>query len=155
MSALGFVPVSAPELAAWARQGVLPGPRRGYAVTSGLRRAFEPDDDAEAENLALLIASVAGLISTGRRLVVVVAVEPDRSSVDDDFGEVSFQQLSWDAAQSIFADESDFAELAAAIPAAAGKSLAAAWNDPIVFALVENADLLWYGPGEWEQLARS
>lgn len=147
---LSFVPVSAAELRQWARSGRLVGPRVGYAVTKGLRAAFEPDDDAEAEQLALLVASVAALASGGQRLVVVIEADASLSPTGAaDFGEVQLGELAWSSAQSIFTDE-PVAEVSAAAAAAAGLEVEKAWNTSEVVALLEAVDLLWYGAGEWE-----
>lgn len=147
---LVFVPISDAELGAWARTGVLSGPRKGYAVTTGLRRAFEVQDEAEGEQLALLVASIAALAATGKRLVVVLEATARDSSSAVDFGEVELGELTWAAVQSLFADAPDVAELAAAAAAAAGQAIEPAWNQEAVFKLLEAADLLWFGQGEWE-----
>lgn len=151
-----FVPVTGAQLADWAATGVLRGQRFGYAVTPGLRAAFEPADDEEAEHLALLIASVAGLSATGRRLVAVVegAAVPSESGATE-FGEVLVGDLRHSSLQSLFTDEPEAPGLAAAAAAAADLPLQAAWNRAEVFALLEEADLLWHGPGEWDSLGSS
>lgn len=151
--ALLFVPVTASGLAGWATAGVLPGPRHGHAVTPGLVAAFEPDDTDDAERTALLVASVASLAASGRRLVAVASGEsrPDPDG-DPDFGEVLLGDLPFAAVQSLFADEPDAPGLAAAATAASGGPLARAWDDPAVIALLEGSDLLWHGAGEWQQL---
>lgn len=148
-----FVPVSADRLQAWADGGVLDGPVRAHAVTPGLRAAFEPSDEEEAEHIALLVASVASLVATGRRLVAVAdaAAVPARDG-DADFGEVEVSNLGWNAVQSLFADEADPPGLRAAAAAASGRDLAEAWDEPAVIALLEQADLLWHGAGEWQHV---
>jgi hypothetical protein len=151
--ALVFLPVTAADLATWATTGVLPGPRRGYAVTPGLLAAFEPVDDEDAEHLALLVASVAGLAGNGVRLVAVAegAASPVLHGAVD-FGEVRLGDLSFQSVQSLFVDEPAAPGLPAAATAAAGLPLQAAWDDAAVVALLEEADLLWHGPGEWDNL---
>ena len=148
-----FLPVSGAQLADWAAAGVLAGPLRAYAVTPGLQAAFEPVDADEAEHLALLVASVAALAAGGVRLVAVV--EGDAHPVEDgdvDFGEVEAGDLHFDAIASLFADEPDAPGLAGAATAVAGLALQAAWDHPAVITLLEEADLLWHGSGEWESL---
>ena len=146
-----FVPLTPAELAAWAGEGRLDGPRPGFSATAGLRAAFEASDDEEAEHIALLVASVAGLARHGVRLVAVIegAAEP---SGDPDFGELRVPESPYSAVQAIFAEEADPATVRPAAAAAAGLELAAAWDDPTVIALLENADLLWHGPVEWSAL---
>ncbi|HSK31950.1 MAG TPA: hypothetical protein VK903_00565, partial [Propionicimonas sp.] len=62
-----FLPVTGAQLADWQAAGVLAGPLKAYAVTTGLSAALEPSDDEEAEHLALLEASVAALTVSGFR----------------------------------------------------------------------------------------
>lgn len=148
-----FVPLSADRLAGWATSGVLEGPVRAHAVTPGLRAAFEPADAEEAEHIALLVASVSALVGSGRRLVAVTAgvgsADPDG---DADFGEVLAPGLAWSSVQSLFADEPDAPGLAEAAAAASGRPLTQAWDEPAVIALLQGADLLWHGSGEWRAL---
>ena len=150
-----FVPVSTGVLADWAGTGTLAGAHRGQAVTAGLRAAFQPADDEEAEHIALLVASVAALARSVRR-IVAVAEGACRADADGDpeFGEVVVSDLPWSAVQSLFADEPEAPGLAAAATAAAGLPLSRAWEQPEVTALLERADLLWHGAGEWRELGR-
>ncbi len=148
-----FLPVKRAQLADWAAAGVLAGPLTAYTVTPGMLAAFEPADAEEAEHLALLVASIAALTAGGAREVAVV--EGEGEPVADgatDFGEVTTGDLSFGAVTSLFADEPDAPGLAAAASAVAGFQLQAAWDHPAVIALLEEADLLWHGPGEWESL---
>jgi hypothetical protein len=151
---LVFVPLSPARLAGWAEEGALAGPMPAHAVTAGLRAAFEPADDEEAEHIALLVASVAALAASGRRVVAVAEAgavpAPDG---DPDFGEVVVGDLPYAAVQSLFADEASADRLVSAgASAVAGRPLAQAWDEPAVITLLERADLLWHGPGEWAQL---
>lgn len=148
---LVFVPLAGDELRTWAADGNLPGPVAAFAVTPGLLEAFMPADEEDAERVALLVASVASLGRSGRRLVAVAEapVRP-RPGGDADFGEVLVDGLAWDAVTSLFADERGLDVASAA--AAARAPLAAAWEQPEVQVVVADADLLWYGPGEWRQL---
>ena len=150
---LAFVPVSAAELRTWATGGRLDGPAAAIAVTPGLVEAFAPAGQEEAERVALLVASVAALGRTGRRLVAVVetAVRP-RPDGDDEVGEVLVDLPAYPAVTSLFADAAGV-EVAAAAAASSGP-LAEAWDRPQVQRLLE-ADLLWYGPAEWAQLVGS
>lgn len=148
-----FVPVTGGQLADWAAAGVLAGPLRAYAATPGLLAAFEPGDAEEAEHLALLVASVASLSATGVRQVAVVEGDAEPAATGDtDFGEVVAADLRFDAIASLFADEPDAPGLGAAVAAAAGLPLQAAWDHPAVTTLLQEADLLWHGAGEWESL---
>ena len=151
--ALLFVPVTTADIADWAGSGTLSGPRPAHAVTAGLRAAFDPVDEEDAEHIALLVASVASLARSGRRLVAVAEatcrVDPDG---DPDFGDVVVSDLPWTTVQSLFGDEPDLPGLPAAASAAAGLPLSEAWEQPAVTALLEQADLLWHGAGEWHDL---
>lgn len=148
-----FVPVTPAELALWAGGGILPGQRPGHTVTPEFTVAFEPDDTEEAEHLVLLVASIAALATTGRRLVAVVE-DGDRPSPDGnrDFGEVIVSDLPYSSVHSLFADEPGAPGLEAAAAAASGLPIAEAWNLPAVIELLESADLLWHGPAEWASL---
>lgn len=148
-----FVPLTPLELTAWAEGGRLDWPRPGFSATSGLRAAFETDDAEDAEHIALLVASVAGLAAHGVRLVAVVEGSGE-SSGDPDFGELRVPELPYSAVQAIFADDDAEPTLAAAGAAAGGLGLAQAWEEPAVIALLENADLLWHGATEWGALVR-
>jgi hypothetical protein len=146
-----FVPLTPAELAEWAGGGRIDWPRPAYSATGGLRGAFETADDEEAEHIALLVASVAGLARHGVRLVAVVEGVGEPAG-DPDFGELRMPQVPYSAVQAVFADEADAATVRPAATAADGLELAAAWDAPAVIALLENADLLWHGPDEWGAL---
>ncbi|MGV8909232.1 MAG: DUF6912 family protein [Propionicimonas sp.] len=150
-----FLPVTGAQLADWSAAGVLAGPLSAYAVTPGLMLAFEPADAEEAEHLALLVASVAALADTGVRQVAVVEgdAQPGDAATED-FGKVVVGDLRFDAILSLFADEPDAPGLAQAVAAVSGLSLQDAWNHPVVTDLLEEADLLWHGPGEWDSLGK-
>ena len=150
-----FLPVTGSQLADWSAAGVLAGPLSAYTATPGLLAAFEPADAEEAEHLALLVASVAALVATGVRQVAVV--EGDAQPADpgsEDFGKVVVFDLRFDSIVSLFADEPDAPGLAEAAAAASGLSLQEAWNHQVVTDLLEEADLLWHGPGEWDSLGK-
>jgi hypothetical protein len=150
-----FLPVTGAQMADWQAAGVLAGPLKAYAVTPGMTAAFEPADTEEAEHLALLVASVAALAASGVRQVAVLEGDAEPIiGVDVDFGAVVTGDLRFDAIASLFADETDAPGLAAAAAAASGLSLQAAWDHPAVTVLLEEGDLLWHGPGEWESLGR-
>ena len=151
--ALLFVPITAVQLADWAGAGILPGQHTGYAATPGLMDAFGLIDTEEAEHIALLVASVASLAATGLRLVAVVEAgfRPDPEG-DADFGEVIVADLRFSAVQSLFTDAPDPPGLAEAVIAAAGLPLEQVWEQPAVSCLLERTDLLWHGPGEWDNL---
>lgn len=151
--ALLFVPITPVQLAGWATAGILPGQQIGYTVTPGLMDAFGLVDPEEAEHVALLVASVASLAAIGTRLVAVVegGFRPGPSG-DADFGEVIVADLRYSNVQSLFTDASDAPGVAEAATAASGLPLAQAWEQPAVSCLLERTDLLWHGPGEWDNL---
>lgn len=152
MGGLVFVPVSAGELAAWAGSGSLAGPRRGFAVTPAMLAAFGLAEGEDAEYTALCIAGIAGLLAHGERLVAVADVPTTPG--DDEFGEVSLDEVAWAAVTSLFAEDEDTAPAAAAAGAISRLELAEAWEAPEVEALLAATDLLWYGPAEWVLLGR-
>ena len=148
-----FLPVSGAQLADWSAAGVLSGPLAAFAVTPEFLAAFEPTDSEEAEYLALLVASVAALTATGVRQVAVLEGDAQPSTDGhEDFGKVVTGDLRFEAILSLFADEPDAPGLAEAAAAASGLSLQEAWRNSAVTVLLEEADLLWHGPGEWDSL---
>lgn len=149
-----FLPVTGAQLADWEAAGVLAGPLKAYAVTPGLKAAFEAPDEEEAEHLALLVASVGALAASGVRQVAVIEGDAEPIADDVDFGAVVTGDLRFDAITSLFADEPDAPGLAEAATAAQGLTLQDAWNHPAVTVLLEEGDLLWHGPGEWESLSK-
>jgi hypothetical protein len=150
--ALVFVPLSAAELRAWAESGTLAGPHVAYAVTEAMAAAFGLDDAAseDAEYTALCIASIAGLMADGVRIVAVAEAGADPSG--DDFGTVRVTEVPYSLVASLFGEDADPAPAARAAASVAGFSLAAAWDAPEVVSLLADADLLWYGPAEWDRL---
>ncbi|MEA5055329.1 MAG: hypothetical protein VB093_18070 [Propionicimonas sp.] len=153
MTSLVFVPLEPAELRAWAEAGRLAGPHGGYAVTPAMAGAFGLDDPGseEAEYTALCVASVAGLVAHGVRIVAVAQAEPVVS--EDEFGGVLVTDLRFTAVTSLFGEDPDDGPARAAVAAVAGLSLAEAWETPAVTSLLADTDLLWYGPGEWQVLA--
>lgn len=149
---LVFVPLTPQLLAEWAGGAKLGPGLPAIAATEGLCDAFGVDDAEEAERVALLVASVVGLVAHGQRLVAVTsAVAQPRADGDPDFGEVSLPATGYHSVSAIFADEPQAAATAAA--SVAGLSLAEAWEHPAVTALLSDGDLLWHGAGEWEALS--
>jgi hypothetical protein len=148
---LVFVPLTAEVLRGWATGSAITASLPGYADTPGLRAAFGIGDEEEAERVALLAASIAGLASNGHRLVAVVeATASPRPDADPDFGEVFVATGGYHHVTALFADEPRAVEAAAS--AVAGLALAEAWEHPAAIQLLSEADLLWHGPGEWEVL---
>ena len=151
MMTLVCVPVTAEELRQWATTGTLDGSVSGYADTAGLREAFGVTDAEDGERIAVLVASIAGLARSGRRLVAVAEVERPSDGEASEFGEVIVTTLDYRRVQAIFADEPGL-NVSAAAAAASGLSLEQAWDAPQVTELLSTADLLWHGPGEWQAL---
>lgn len=147
---LVFVPLSGAELRTWAESGTLAGPRPGYSATPALRQAFGLTDEEDAEYAALCIASIAGLLAHGRRLV---AVAPATSSAtSDEFGQVEVAGVDYRSVTSLFGEDTDPEPAAATAAAIRGAPLSQAWEAREVQALLADTDLLWYGPGEWQLL---
>jgi hypothetical protein len=148
-----FVPLSPAQLRDWAVSGMLVGELPAHTVTEELQAAFDVTDSEDSERIALLVASIAGLVATGQRLVVVADGSPrPRSEADADFGEVLIAGLGYSAVSAIFADEPDRNEVARAAAAVVGQPLDQAWEHPEVAELLSSVDLLWHGSGEWESL---
>lgn len=148
---LVFVPLTPLLLREWASGLVMPASLPAYTDTPALRSAYGITDEEDAERVALLAASVAGLAAYGLRLVAVAEATPaSRPDADPDFGEVSVAVGGYGTVSALFVDEAGAA--AAAATAASGLPLAEAWEHPAVTRLLSDADLLWHGPGEWEAL---
>jgi hypothetical protein len=158
VSDLVFLPLSPAELAAWAGGGH-PGPEAGFAMTPGMAAAFGFDDPAgeDASHTALCIASLAGLLRHGVRLVAVAELpwqardEPELA----EFGAVRVAGAGFTAVTALFGEGSDPAAVAALAAALDGVPLAEAWERDDVGTLLSDGALLWYGPAEWPQLLGS
>lgn len=149
---LVFVPLSAEQLRQWATTGKLAGPITGHAVTDDLKEAFGVAEGEDAERVALLVASVAGLVETGQRVVAVAESEILLGDGEPEFGEVLIGDLDYRQVGSLFADEPGLEQVSRASAAVAGLSLSQAWDHPLVADLLGSADLLWHGAGEWDSL---
>ena len=149
---LVFVPLTATELAGWARLGSHQ-PGSAYGVTASLRRAFGfgPADDEDAEHTALHIAGLHGLLQGGSRLVAV-AEASGRPVEGSEFGAVTVGELPWASVTALFSD--DVPDAAAALrERLAGTELASAWDNDEVSDFLAEHELLWHGPGEWSSLS--
>lgn len=152
MTDLVFLPISGGLLRSWAALGVLPGSHTGYAVTPAMLAAFGVTDPEDAEYTSLSIASVAGLLAYRERLVAVLGVGTPPG--DDEFGAVRIVAPSFTQLTALFGEDTDPAQAHATAITVEGMTLDQAWETPAVQALLYERDLLWYGPGEWESLAR-
>jgi hypothetical protein len=149
---VAFVPVSRDALSALTTAPI-PGPVAAFGVTPGLCDTFSlpPAADEEAERTALLLAGLSSLISYGSRLVLVVEAMP----TDDGggLGECTVDGVAWRDVSAIFAEPSDAQPaVGAAVAAVQGLDLDAAWDAEPVQALMQEHDLLWYGPEEVDAL---
>ena len=158
MTDLVFLPLTPDELAAWAGGGRRPGPAPGYTVTPAMAAAFGFDDPAgeDASHTALCVASLAGLLRHGVRLVAVAEL-PWRAAEDDlpesaEFGAVSVGEADFAAVTALFGEGSDAAAVTALATALDGVPLEQAWERDEVQALLADGALAWYGPAEWQQL---
>lgn len=146
-----LVPLRDADLAALAAGGRLEGvaafaPTRGFLDTFGLESA----DDEDAERTLAYLAGLQALMAHGRRLVAVASAPVGGG---DGLGAVTLASLSFGHVTALFADESEaLPQVAAVRDAVAGISLGDAWDAPEHQALLEQADLLWYGPEEWATL---
>lgn len=150
---LVFVPLAADHLRGWA-EGAPLGVRRAYAATPAFLAAFglSSADDEDAERTLLHVAGLDALLRWGHRLVAVADAEP--RDLADEFGAVEVTGVGFAAASALFADAPDAAgDLERARSALGDVGLDAAWDDPAHMALMEDTDLLWFGPQEWARLA--
>ncbi len=147
MTDLVFLPLSGGQLHSWAAGGTLPGSHTGYAVTPAMTEAFGLTDPEDAEYTALSVASVAGLIAHGERVVAVLA--SGFRPTADEFGAVEVSDPAYAAVTSIFGEDTNPAQAAAVAVTVQGLTLDEAWESEAVQALLTERDLLWYGPAEW------
>lgn len=152
MTDLVFLPLSGGHLRTWAGTGTLPGTHTGYAVTPAMLRAFGLTDPEDAEYTALSIASVAGLLTHGERVVAVLSfgVQPG----EDEFGAIQLTDPPYTWVTALFGEDTDPAQAEATAISVQGLTLDQAWESPMVQALLCERDLLWYGAAEWEALSR-
>ncbi len=150
MTGLVFLPLSGGQLRRWAGGQPLPGRRVGYAVTPAMSEAFGLTDPEDAEYNALSIASIAGLLAHGERVVAVL--EAEVTTTDDEFGAVEVDDPAYSRVTALFGEDTDPAQASAVAVSVHGLSLDQAWDAPAVRALLAERDLLWYGPAEWEHL---
>lgn len=123
-----------------------------YAATRGFLDTFGLDsaDDEDAERTLLYLAGLHALQEHGRRLVAVASVPV---AGGDELGRVTLTSLSFAQVSALFADEPEAAPQVAAVrDAVAGLELGDAWDAAAHQRLLEETDLLWYGPEEWAVL---
>ncbi|MCW5952328.1 MAG: hypothetical protein KIT69_08730 [Propionibacteriaceae bacterium] len=152
MTDLVFLPLSGGQLRSWAASGTLPGSHTGYAVTPTMLEVFGVADPEDAEYTALSVASVAGLLAHGERVVAVLGISA--APGDDEFGAVEVASPSYSRVTALFGEDTDPSQAHAAAISVQGMTLDQAWEAAAVQALLYERDLLWYGPAEWETLAR-
>ncbi len=148
---LVFRPVSVDELRALARGASLGG--SGFAATGAFLETFglASADDEDAERTLLYLAGLAALLSHGRRLVAVA--EASVRDCGDRLGTVPLDSITFGQVSALFAEGRESAALVAAARAElGGLGVEDAWEHPAHQSLLEDADLLWYGPQEWAVL---
>jgi hypothetical protein len=156
MTSLVFVPVDRADALAL-RAGVDLGNRSGCAPTAGLASALGPATVAEeVEFAALSYAGVLALCGGSDPLRLVLAADVADSQVTDrgsELGEVTVAGLRWPQLQALFVDEpAAKPAVATARAESAGLGLAEALATESVVALQSGIDLLWFAPGELDQL---
>lgn len=139
---LVFIPCSRDELAMLS--GELPcTQRRAYTVTPDLLHELEytPDMAEDAEYAALVLASVAGLVSHGERFVIVAEVDPVLIEPGEDSanGECLLTSCPEQAMTAWFEDAPGVQ--LPRLPE--GSSIDDAWEIDEVQALLAEHDLLW------------
>ena len=148
----------------WRRDGLLPARQGGTPVPQPLDvRAsgrvavtlvpvdlpLEADEE-DAERTALHVAALAGLLSSGVRLVAVA-----EASATDERGarQVSVDELRFSRVTALFADDPRNADrVATTLLDLSGSELPDAWDAPEHERLLAETDLLWHGPEEWSNL---
>jgi hypothetical protein len=142
---LVFLPLSGKSLRAFAERGALPGDQRGFAATPAMLSAFGLEvTDEGTDHTLLAVASVAGFLEHGERLVAVL--ETSFADSDSDFGEVGLSDPAFDSVVSVFVASPQWTAAVEPPPS----TLAEAWDHPGVVQLLSESDQLWYGPSEWE-----
>lgn len=139
---LVFIPVATSELEMLT--GTVPvEQRRAYTVTQDLldELGYTSDMSEDAEYAAMVLASVAGLIEFGERVVIVADVDPSLVEPGEDSanGECMLTRCPSEAMTAWFADAPGV-EMPT-VPA--GASIDDAWELPEVQALLTEHDLLW------------
>ncbi|WP_420175400.1 DUF6912 family protein [Luteococcus sp. OSA5] len=150
---LVLAPVSTGQAASLCRDGRLQG-CQAFTVNAQLLDTLDLSaaDDEGAEYACMVLASVWGLATHGERLVLAAEVPAAQVAAGDEAhnGGVQLRELSLRQVQSVFADEREQPEAAAAVQ---GMSLDQAWETAAVQRLVREGDLLWHGAEELPQLA--
>lgn len=123
-----------------------------FAATKLFMDAFGlgPEDAEDAERTLLYVAGLVALRDHGRRLVAVAEVvgAPD----GDEWGTVVVPPISFSSVQALFADDPQAEPLVAAVRSVLPSTLDGAWSHPEHERLLEQADLMWFGPDEWTGL---
>ncbi|MEL4357567.1 MULTISPECIES: DUF6912 family protein [unclassified Luteococcus] len=148
---LVFVPVAPGQAASLLRDGSLPG-CQAFSVTPALRETLGhgPAEAEDSEYACLVLASVHGLATHGRRLVLVAEVAPAtvKPGEETENGGVRLTGLARSSVRSFFTDEDPQPLAEAAATAIRGMGLDQAWETEQVQALVRGADLLWHAVEE-------
>ncbi|HIT76185.1 MAG TPA: hypothetical protein IAA98_11410 [Candidatus Avipropionibacterium avicola] len=148
-----FVPLGLQQWRELLTRRQLPGPLVGHGVTPALRAwgEFGPDEDEDAVFAAQSVAGVAALTlevdRDERRIVIAVAGTDGRPRADSSLGEVEVSSIDLDRVRALFADDPQV-DPGPARDAARGRTVAQAWDDPVVAQFSEDHDLGWYGLGE-------
>jgi hypothetical protein len=131
MTSLVFLALDWADAAA-VRSGADLGPRTGCAPIAELASRIGPAADAEEVEYAALHHAAAYAGPSRRRLVLAADVEPSQLvETGDGWGGVTVTGLGWGQVSALFADEPHAAEAATDL---------------------EDRDLLWFAPGELDQL---
>lgn len=144
------IPVAADELDMLT--GAIPvQDRRAYTVTRDLLDELEytPDMVEDAEYAALVLASIAGLIEFGERVVIVAEVDPALVEPGEDSanGECLLTRCPHGSMTAWFVDAPGV-EVPKLSP---GSSIDEAWDHPEVQALLSDHDLLWNDVAEYRR----
>lgn len=151
---LVFVPLTPEELRRWALDGT-PMAAAGFAATPAFLEAFGliGGEDEDAELTLACVASLDGLLRHGVRLLAVVDAASPTPAEPADFGAVRLAPTRYARVTALFADGPGVARRVAELSQElGGATLATAWEDPRVEALLREENLLWHGSAEWRLL---
>lgn len=154
---LTFIPTTLDQAGSWAQAGRIAGPIAAHQVSPAFVEAFaldlaSADDQESAEFGAMYLASISCLLEAPQRVVLVAKTAAEWEPAPDEdaeFGLGNLLELDWADVTSFYVDDAA-AEPAvtAAFEAVRGMSLAQAWENEQVIALLGQHSLLWHDAAE-------
>lgn len=160
---LTFIPTTVDQALAWSQTGTVAGPIAAHQVSPDYVEAFgldlaSADDQESAEFGAMYLASVSCLLVGPERVVLVAQTgaefTPD-SGPDSEFGLGRLAELDFADVTSFYIDDPAAAgAVGVAHSAVEGSTLADAWEDSRVIALLSEHSLLWHDVAELTHLGQ-